>query len=172
MPLIESAAAPVRELNLHILGSPVADPVAQVVQQIEQAFFELLAVDACKSSRPRVRHQIAGDVGGQANRLDLNQFNEAFGDHHVTSSFLYIFAGQGMRQAASPLRITLIVISSWPGGAGNLRRSGLRPGRFSSESTRASPRPPRWQTFVFPGLMAALGKNSGYSVGPSAVFGP
>src|SRR6185436_12465937 len=56
--LIEPPASPVGELGPRLLRSGVSDPVAETIQELNDALFEILGTDGTEAWRPRVGEQV------------------------------------------------------------------------------------------------------------------
>src|SRR6185503_654721 len=79
--LIEPPASPVGELGPRLLRSGVSDPVAETIQELNDALFEILGTDGTEAWRPRVGEQVLRDVRREAGRVDFDELDEFRGYH-------------------------------------------------------------------------------------------
>ena len=61
--------------------SRIADPVAEVVQQLEDPLFEVGPANGAEAARAFVDQQIFNDVLGNSLRMDFDQFDQSCGNH-------------------------------------------------------------------------------------------
>ena len=85
-PLVEPPASPVAEFGAGLVRLRVADPVAEVMQELEDTLLEVNPSNRVEPAGPFVDQQVVNDVRGESRGVDFDQFDEFCRNHGESPS--------------------------------------------------------------------------------------